>query len=46
VERVQLVGQLLERVELERFELERIELVGCRMARSPLGLIVGSGRRR
>jgi hypothetical protein len=48
VERLVLVGQLVERFELERFELERLELerrqlVGRVMARGELGL-TGSGR--
>jgi hypothetical protein len=47
VERLVVVGQLMERLELERFELERLELewrqlVGRVMARGELGL-TGSG---
>jgi hypothetical protein len=45
VERLLLVGQLVERVELERLELERQQLVGWVMAWGELGL-TGSGRGR
>ena len=45
MERVVLVGELLEWFELEWFELERQQLVRWLMARSELGL-TSSGRGR
>jgi hypothetical protein len=45
LERLVLVGQLVEWLELERLELERQQLVRWSMARSKLGLIAcGRGR--
>lgn len=45
MERLVLVGQFVERLQLERLELERQQLVRWIMARSELGLIVeGRGR--
>ena len=45
MERVVLVGELVERLVLERFELERQQLVEWVMARSELGLIARGGGR-
>jgi hypothetical protein len=39
VERLVVVGEFVERLELERLQLERQQLVGWGMARSELGLI-------
>lgn len=43
MERLVLVGKLVERFELERLELERVQLVGRVMARGQLGLTVNVG---
>ena len=46
MERLVLVGKLVEWLELEWLELERQQLVGWIMARSQLGTLIGSGRGR